>query len=155
MSYGYAPAPLAPPPFRQESWIARNWKWFVPTVALGIILLAVLVIGGVFSLVFAIMKSSEPYQHAVDVAVHDARATGQLGTPVTPGWFATGNINVSGAAGYADLSIPLNGKLRHGTVYLRARKSAGIWRYQRLELEVDGAPERINLLASPPPEKEK
>src|SRR5262249_36191983 len=152
MSYGYAPAPLPPPP-SQASWFARNWKWFLPTVVLGPILLAALFIGGVVSLVFGMMKSSEPYQHALDVAIHDARATGQLGAPITPGWYASGNINVSGAAGAAELAIPLIGKYGRGTLYVSARKSDGIWSYQRLELAVDGAAERINLLASPPEEE--
>src|SRR5262249_2787694 len=155
MSYGYASTPLPPPPGSQPGWFARNWKWFLPTVVLGPILLAALFIGGVVSLVFGMMKSSEPYQHAVEVATNDARAPRQLGEPITPGWYAGGNINVSGAAGAAELLIPLNGKLRHGTLYVSARKSDGIWSYQRLELAVDGGAERINLLASPPQEEEK
>ena len=155
MSYGYAPAPLPPPPGAQPGWFARNWKWFLPTVVLGPILLAALLIGGVVSLVFGMLKSSEPYQHAVDVAIHDTRAALELGDPITTGWYATGNINVSGATGGAELEIPLHGKLRRGTLYVTARKSGGTWRYQRLELAVDGETERINLLASPAPEEEK
>jgi Cytochrome oxidase complex assembly protein 1 len=153
MSYGYASTPL--PPGSQPGWFARNWKWFLPTVVLGPVLLAALFIGGVVSLVFGMMKSSEPYQHAVNVAIHDTRATLRLGDPITPGWYASGNINVSGEAGAAKLEIPLNGKYGHGTLYLTARKSEGSWRYQRLELAVDGQPERINLLAPPAAEEEK
>jgi hypothetical protein len=145
MSHGYPPAPL-PPPVSRPSWFARNWKWFLPTVVVGPILLIALFIGGVLSLVFGMMKSSEPYKHAVAEATHDTRVTGQLGAPVTPAWYAGGNIRLSGSSGEADISIPLNGTLRHGTVYVVASKSAGIWRYQKLEVEIDGAPERINLL---------
>src|SRR5215475_2389661 len=123
MSYGHAPTPLPPRPGSQPGWFARNWKWFLPTVVLGPILLATLFIGGVVSLVFGMLKSSEPYQHAVDVAIHDTRATLELGDPITPGWYATGNINVSGAAGRAELEIPLNGKLRRGTLHVSATKS--------------------------------
>lgn len=155
MSYGYAPASLPPPPMGQPSWFSSNKKWFIPTVIVVPILVMALFVAGIFGLVFGMMKSSEPYKHAVAAAKADARVTAQLGVPVSPGWYASGNINLSGSTGNADLSIPLNGPQRHGTVYVVARKSAGIWRYQTLEVEIDGAPERINLLPSQPQDDEE
>ncbi|HEY7404027.1 MAG TPA: cytochrome c oxidase assembly factor Coa1 family protein [Candidatus Angelobacter sp.] len=146
MSYGYAPTPLPPPPMARPNWFSRNWKWFIPTVVLGPILLLALFVGGVLSLVSSMMKSSEPYQHAMAVATHDARVTAQLGVPLRPGWFVTGSINESGPSGSADLSIPLRGQLRHSMVYVVANRSGGIWSYQTLEVEIEGEPERINLL---------
>ena len=89
MSYGYVPTPL-PPPVSRPSWFSRNWKWFLPTVMVGPILLIGLFIGGIFSLVFGMMKSSEPYQHAVGVAASDPRVVSELGAPITPGWYASG-----------------------------------------------------------------
>ncbi len=155
MSYGYAPAPLAPPPYPQKSWFSRNWKWFIPTVILGPILAIVLLIGGLLALGLSAIKSSEPYQHAVTAATHDARVTGAMGAPVTPGWYFLGNINVSGSTGDADLTVPLNGTARHGTVHVVARKSEGIWDYQTLVVQIDGVPEHINLQLPPPPAEEK
>src|SRR5262245_60524532 len=122
MSYGYAFTFFSLPRGSQSGWFARNWKWFLLTVVLGLILLAALFIGGVVSLVFGMMKSSEPYQHAVEVATNDVRATRQLGEPIMPGWYAAGNINVFGAAGAVELLIFLNGKLRHGILFVSARK---------------------------------
>lgn len=155
MSYGYVPAPMPPMPVQRPSWFSRNWKWFVPTVIVGAILLLALFIGVVFALVSGAIKTSEPYQYAVATASTDARVTAQLGAPITPGWYLNGNINVSGSSGNADLSIPLNGTLRHGTVYVVARKSAGIWHYSTLQVAIDGEAERINLLTSPPPEPDE
>ena len=153
MSYGYVPPP--PSTAQRPSWFSRNWKWFIPTVVVVPVLLIALFVGGIVSLVFGMIKSSEPYQHALAAASHDSRVTAELGEPVEPGWLASGNINESGAGGEANLAIPVNGKLRHGTVYVVARKSAGIWRYERLEVEIDGRPDRINLLPSPPQEPEE
>ncbi|HKV94022.1 MAG TPA: cytochrome c oxidase assembly factor Coa1 family protein [Candidatus Angelobacter sp.] len=155
MSYGYVPAPMPPMPVQRPSWFSRNWKWFIPTAIVGAILLLALFIGGIFALVFGAMKSSEPYQYAVATASADARVTAQLGAPVTPGWYANGNMNVSGSSGSADLAIPLNGTLRHGTVYVVARKSAGTWHYRMLQVAIDGNPERINLLPPPPTEPDE
>lgn len=154
MSYGYVPPP--PPPTGQgPSWFSRNWKWFLPTVVLVPILAVALFVGGILSFVLGVIKSSEPYQHTVATASHDARVTAQLGEPVEPGWMVSGNIHESRAAGEANLAIPLKGKVRHGTVYVAARKLAGIWRYQRLEVEIEGRPDRINLLLSPSQEPEE
>src|ERR1051326_5244002 len=149
MSYGPVPVPPPPPPIPRKSWFARNWKWFIPTIILVPLLLLALFIGVIFSAVFGMMKSSEPCQNAVAVASQNARVSAQLGAPVTPGWYATGNINLSNDSGNAEIAIPLKGTLRHGTVYVMAKKSDGIWSYQRLEVEIEGAPDRINLLPAP------
>ena len=153
MSYGYVPAPL--PPAAQKNWFSHNWKWFIPTViGVPVLLLAVL-IGGILSLVFGMMKSSEPYQHAVSVASHDSRITARLGTPVSPGWYVSGNINLRNDSGTADLAIPLKGPQRRGTVFVIAKKSAGTWSYERFEVEIEGAPDRINLLTVTPGTEDK
>ena len=156
MSYGYVPAPMPPMPVQRPSWFSRNWKWFLPTVIVGPILLIVALIAGFFTLGMSVIKSSEPYQYAVSTAVNDARVAEQLGAPITPAWYAGGRFNASQRSyGDVDLLIPLNGKLRHGTLYVKGVKSAGVWHYQRLQVAIDGNPERINLLPSPPPESDE
>src|SRR6266478_1713870 len=124
-----------PPPFTpltdslppRKNWFARNWKWFVPTIILAVLLLFAAFVGGVFALGFGAMKSSEPYQHAMDVVSHDPRAVQALGN------------------GNASLAIPLVGKSRNGTLFVVAKKSAGRWSYDTLELEVEGQTERIDF----------
>jgi hypothetical protein len=153
MSFGYVPAPnsqIAP----QQSWFSRNWKWFLPTVILGPLLLLSLVIGGVMTFVFGLMKSSEPYRHAVALAQKNPQVLRELGGPIEPGWFTTGNVNVSDSSGEANMAIPLNGKLRRGGLFVAAKKSNGVWSYQRLEVLVNGYEQPIPLLTAPmPPEK--
>jgi hypothetical protein len=160
MSYGYVPAPLPPPaPFPsappRKSWFSRNWKWFIPTVIGVPVLLIVVLIGGIVGVLFSMMKSSEPYQHAVSVASHDSRITARLGAPVSPGWYVTGNIKLTNDSGNADLAIPLKGPQGRGTVYVTARKSAGNWSYERVEMEMEGAPDRVNLLPAAPATEDK
>ena len=147
MSYGYAPTPI-PQMVPQESWFSRNWKWFLPTVILGPLLLLALFIGGILTIVLGSMKSSEPYQHAVAAAQDNPEVIRELGGPVEPGWFIQGNINVSSSSGNAEMSIPLNGKLHHGVVHVVAKKSNGIWTYQKLEVLIDGHESPVQLLPS-------
>lgn len=112
----------------------------------GVVLLIAIVVAGLVFVLFSAMKSSDPYQHAVEVTKHDPQAVAALGSPVIPGWYLLGNINVTPTSGNADLAIPVAGSLRKGTVYVVAKKSAGVWTYSTLELEVSGQQGRLNLL---------
>jgi hypothetical protein len=146
MSSGYIPAPPPPALTLPKNWFSRNWKWFIPTLILGLVLLLTLVVGGLLTFVFGLLKSSEPYQHAVAVASSNPDVVRELGTPIVPAWYASGNINVSGSSGNADLAIPLRGSLHRGTVYVRAKKTEGVWTYDKLQVLVDGQESPIKLL---------
>ena len=154
MNSGYIPAPPLPLPTLPKSWFSRNWKWFIPTLILGLVLLLALFVGGLLTFVFGLLKSSEPYQHAVAVASSDPEVVRELGAPIAPGWYLSGNINVSGNSGDADLAIPLKGSLHRGTVYVVAKKTDGIWKYSALKMLVEGRESPIELLPAPPPQDE-
>lgn len=154
MSSGYIPA-APPPPFPvPESWFSRNWKWLVLTAVLGFILLVALAVGGLISFVFGLLKSGEPYQHAVAVARSNPDVVRELGAPVAPAWYLSGSESESGSSGDADLAIPLKGSLHRGTVYVRAKKTEGVWRYDKLEMLVEGREIRIDLLPARTPQPE-
>ena len=148
MSYGYTPGPI-PQMVSQPSWFSQNWKWFLPTIILGPLLLLALFIGGILSFVLGSMKSIEPYHYAVATAQNNPEVIRELGGPVEPGWFTSGNINLSGSSGTAAMAISLNGKLRHGSVHVIAKESDGTWTYQKLEVFVDGHDTPIQLLPDP------
>jgi len=154
MNSGYIPAPPLPLPTLPKSWFSRNWKWFIPTLILGLVLLLALFVGGLVTFVFGLLKSSEPYQHAVAVASSNPDVARELGTPIVPSWYLSGNINVSGSSGDADLAIPLKGSLHRGTVYVVAKKTDGIWKYSALKMLVEGRESPIELLPAPPPQDE-
>jgi len=109
-------------------------------------MLIVLFIGVIVLVVFGTIRSSEPYRHAVRVASHDSRALSTLGGPVMLGWKMIGNISVQNDSGQADLSIPVQGSADKGTIHVVAKKSEGEWTYDKLMLEVDDSPERVDLL---------
>jgi hypothetical protein len=56
------------------------------------------------------------------------------------------------------LAIPLKGSLHRGTVYVVAKKTAGIWAYDKLQVLVDGQESPIKLLpatATPSEDEDK
>ena len=71
----------------------------------------------------------------------------ELGLPIEPDYFVTGNINTSGASGHANLSYLVSGPNGSGTVDVVADKAAGEWEFTTLRLTLKKNGERIDLLA--------
>ena len=144
-----SPVGMSAPP--QRGWWSRNWKWFVPTL---ILLFALLITGfvfGIVALVFGSMKMSDPYKYAMDQAQHSPVVVQRIGQPIESGMFISGQINVNGPTGHADLAIPISGPKGKATIYVVGDKSAGKWGYQTLQVEFENDPNRLDLLTEPAP----
>lgn len=133
---------------KQPSWWDRNWKWFVPVGCLSSVVLLAAFIAVIMTFVFGLMKSSDAYKLALGKAKSSPEVIEALGTPIKEGYFTSGNINVSGPSGNADLAIPISGPKGDATVYLEAQKSAGEWSFSKLIVEIKGSRKRIDLLAN-------
>ena len=83
-----SPPPANQPPQR-AGWWARNWKWFVPTGCLAMLLLAAGFVFFIIAIVFGAMKSSDAYKMALARAKADPRVVSALGSPIEDGFFAT------------------------------------------------------------------
>lgn len=135
------PEVVAPPP----DWFQRNWKWALPLGCGTMVVLFLSVTVGLAFVVFASLRSSDAYAGAMERVRAHPEAIEALGAPIEAGWLVTGNISVSGPSGNAQLAIPVTGSKGTGAVYVNATKEAGVWVYERLELQVEGG-ERIDLL---------
>jgi cytochrome oxidase complex assembly protein 1 len=138
-------------PAQQPSWWNRNWKWALPVGCLVLLLPPLLLtgfVGGILAIVFGSIKSTDIYEEALARARAHPAVIEALGEPVEDRWWMSGQINTSGPSGSADIAIPLRGPKGKATVYAVASKSAGRWEYHTLEVEVEGRPERIDLLAA-------
>jgi Cytochrome oxidase complex assembly protein 1 len=134
---------------QRTNWWGRNWKWFVPTGCLGILLLVAGFIFVIVTIVFGAMKSSDAYKAALARAKADPRVVTTLGSPITDGFFVSGKTNVSGTSGQADMTIPISGPKGKGTVYFVASKFAGKWTFSKLMVEVADTGQRIDLIEDP------
>jgi len=122
--------------------------WVVPVGCL----LPIVTIGGcltaVFVFVFGMLKSSDAYTHSLAAVRADSELQAALGEPIEPGYFVTGNINVSGSAGHADLFYDVTGPKGTGTVYVVADKQAGQWTFETLVVEIGSSGQRIDVLVN-------
>jgi len=139
------PVPLTPKP----NWWKRNWKWLVPTGCLSIALLFVAFIASIVLIVFTAVKSTDVCKDALARAKAHPAVIEALGSPITEGFLVSGNTNVNGASGEANLSIPISGPKGKGTIYVAATKSLGRWNYSGLIMEIAKTHQRIDLLERP------
>jgi hypothetical protein len=116
---------------------------------LGLVALLAIFVGAVFSLVEYSFQHSDAYVYAVSRAKANPMVAGKIGQPIKTGWLATGSVNVSGPSGNADIAIPITGPSGKGTIYVVAKKSAGTWQFETLQVEIFGEPQRIDLLPEP------
>jgi hypothetical protein len=135
----------------KKSWIERNPNWKIP---LGCLTLLVVIGGFVLALMSIIMASfhgSDVYKQALAKASENPQVREQIGEPILAGWLTSGQLNVSGSTGNADLSIPISGPRGKGMIRAIASKSGGVWRFTRLQVNVDGQSSSIDLLSVRPP----
>ncbi len=128
-----------------SSWFSRNWKWAVPLGCLTGLALFIASIAALVLFVFGLVARSDVYQYALEHARSSPSVVEAMGEPVEPGWYVSGTINVTGASGNADIAIPISGPKGAGTLYVSARKLAGVWIYDVLEVALDAGGERIDL----------
>jgi hypothetical protein len=133
----------------RPNWWTRNWKWFVPAGCLSIVVLFVVFAASIALIVFNAMKSTDVYNEALARAKANPAVIDALGSPITEGFLISGNTNVNGASGEANLSIPISGPNGKATIYVAANKSLGRWNYSGLVVEIAKTHQRIDLLRSP------
>ena len=136
--------PLTP----QPNWWKRNWKWFVPLGCFSMLALFFTFVVSIALIVFSAMKSTNVYKDALARVQAHPSVIEALGSPIKEGFLVSGNTNVNGASGEANLSIPISGPNGKGTIYVAASKSLGRWNYSGLVVEIAKTHQRIDLLQS-------
>jgi hypothetical protein len=122
--------------------LSKHWK---RNLAIAASLAAVLMV-----VVFVIVGDSDVSKMAFARAETNTVVKQRLGEPVKRGFLTSGSIEISGPSGHADIEIPVSGPRGKATVYAVARKTAGLWRFETLEIEFDQTTPRVNLLSEGP-----
>ncbi|MEW6157397.1 MAG: cytochrome c oxidase assembly factor Coa1 family protein [Verrucomicrobiota bacterium] len=134
-----------PPPLTgvrpKQDWWSRNWKWFVPVLALA----ALLVLGVFLFSLLSFLRSTDAYAGAVARVKESPLVIEAIGSPIHEGWFFSGHINFSGSSGNADFAIPIKGPKGKATIYVVANRTAGQWRYDRLIVQLAENSRRLDL----------
>lgn len=88
----------------------------MPLGCFGIAVLFVVFVGSVVLIVFSAVKSTDVYKDAFARAKAHPAIIKALGSSITEGFLVSGNTNVNGASGEANLFIPIAGPKGNGTI---------------------------------------
>jgi hypothetical protein len=121
----------------------RTWVIAGVVVAVALTLIGAFAVG-MFFLISGIMKDNDAYRGSVQTLQANTQAMQILGAPITAG-FPMGSINTKGTSGNAELAIPIKGQKASGTLYVQATMTMGVWKPDRLEMQIEGG-ERIDLI---------
>lgn len=130
----------------KKDWFSRNWKWFVPTGCLSLIIIAGAFVATLFFGITSIMKDSDAYKGAMTEVQQNKLVKEKLGEPIESDGMVSGSINVNNDAGNCDIQIPIKGSKGTGTVFVVATKR-GKWKYSELSVYIEKTEEEIDLLA--------
>ena len=144
------PYPLQPEPMK-KSWLEHRPLWKIPLGCLTLFLLIGVSATVLITIITTSFHNSEVYQQAMAKAAGNLQVRGQIGAPMKAGWFISGQLNVSGGTGSANLSIPISGPRGKGAIRAVAYKTGGVWRFTYLQVAVQGQPGCIDLLSVQPP----
>jgi hypothetical protein len=143
------PYPLQPEPVK-KTWLERNPLWKIPLGFLTLLLLIGIFGTVLLTIIVSSFRSSDVYKDSVARATASQQVRDRLGEPIKPGWFISGQMNVSNNTGNANLSIPISGPRGKGIIRAVAAKN-GTWTFSFLQVIVEGRSENIDLLSIQPP----
>jgi len=123
---------------RKQPLLGKHWKrWLVIAACFAVIL---------FVVVSLTLGDSDVSKMAVAAAQSNPVVKQRLGKPIKRGFLTSGSIEFNGSSGHADLEIPISGPSGKATVYAVAKKSAGIWKFETLDVAFDEASPRVSLM---------
>ena len=122
-------------------------KKLVITVLISAVVLFIIFAGGISSLVFSVLKNSEPSQKALFNMQNNAQLVEELGEPIEFGFWALGSYQTSNSRSSANIRIPTCGPKGSGTVYIVGTSTDDIWTYDAMVFKFNDSGETVNLLS--------
>lgn len=129
----------------KRNWWGRNWKWFVPTGCLSLIVLFALFLVGIFFEVTSIIKDSDAYKESMALVQENKIVKEKLGSPIETDGMVSGSINAMNETRNCDVQIPIKGPKGKGTLFVVGEKR-GKWKYSEMSVYIKNTDEKIDLL---------
>lgn len=146
------PYPLRPEPMK-KSWLERNPLWKIPLGCLTLFLFLTVFGLILMTVITSSFRHSDVYKQAIALATANTQVHEQIGEPIKPDWLISGELNVSGSSGKANLVIPISGPRGRGRIHAVAQKSGGVWRFTYLQVDFANQSASIDLLSIQPREQ--
>ena len=132
---------------KQKSWFGKNWPWVIPVGGcLAVILLFVFGVGAAIFGGMKMLKSSEPYEYAIEKASTNQELITIIGEPIETDGIMQGSMNYSNGDASVDITIPLKGPKGKASVSIKGDKREDVWIYEAFYITIKDTQEQINLL---------
>jgi hypothetical protein len=126
-------------PQKPRGWWSRNWKWFVPTMFFGFVIVCcggpAIVAYTMFTKGKEILKSSPPYKIAMERIETDPKIKEAFGEPIKDvSFIPSGEMNMKNDQGEAKLYWDIEGPKGKGKAGVSARTNQGKWEIVMVEV---------------------
>lgn len=130
---------------QRKSWLNRNWKWFVPSGCLTLLILFGLFIGGIFYEVTSVIKDSDAFKESMTAVQNNKLVVEKLGSPIETDGMVSGNVTSNNNVRTCDVQVPIKGPKGKGTLFVVGEKR-GKWKYTEMSVYIQNTDEKIDLL---------
>jgi len=135
----------------EKNWMRHNWKWFVPSLVIVVILAMLLVatgsVGGASDLAAA-YKDEALYENAVKQSNENNKVIEILGTlePVDNMAILEGTVKYSDDKQSVNLTVRVKGDKGKAKMDVVASKMGSIWQYNLIKIRVKASEQEIIVL---------
>ena len=143
----------------EQSWWKKNWKWFLPTFMIMLLLVFGLLLsssvdGNVTDIAQAYSDNSL-YEKAIEKAKTNKRVIEVIGEiePIDKLAILEGNAVYSNNHNSVELSIRIKGNKGKGKMDISANKIGNEWEYKKINIRIKQPKEEIQILKDPIVEK--
>lgn len=135
----------------EKNWMRRNWKWFVPSSVIVVILAMVFVatgsVGGASDLAAA-YKDEALYENAVKQSNENNKVVEILGTlePVDNMAILEGTVKYSDDKQSVKLTVRVKGDKGKAKMDVVATKKGNVWQYSLIKIRIKAPEQEIIVL---------
>lgn len=111
-----------------------------------LVLASLVFLAGVFAVVFAFIRNTEPVQASLAAARASTELKQALGEPIEMGWLVTGNVNSENNQTDAEVTVPVAGPRGMASIHtVGTRTGSAKWQFSEMTATVDGTGQVIDL----------
>lgn len=121
---------------RNRTFWQKHWKWLLPIVFLSPIVIMLLTCASFLWSVNKLNESRPAYEMTVEALTNSELVADALGSPLVFDELILGEVRVKDGEGTATLQFGVAGPKGHGLAVSQATETGGVWRVDKLRVEV-------------------
>lgn len=135
----------------KESWLKRNWKWFLPTTILSLFIFGILITSTTEENITNITQAysdSSLYEKAIEAANSNKKVLDIIGKiqPIDKLAIIEGTVVYSNQNNSVESSVQIKGSRGNGKIDISADRDGTQWKYKKIIIRTKTQKEEIEVL---------